>query len=266
MDKETYEVLNQYGEKIGRLEAGFQILAEKISKREEREKEEMLPFYLAKNPQEMHNQLEKMGWFTPKEEGLQDDFANAFRLFTEVNDRGDLIPGLKPSLISLYQTMDLRGLIWNYGIGWLSALKGGWNSEIAARKRKASDFIDKLVEERVEVAKMSANPSNLLNYMKSSDDFQFYYATREEDLKYKLKGFYDNVQSYYRGKVEKPEKVNLPIVYWGYNKKGQLIPKVLNKKVPKNSLPATFLKPYEVQKSQETTTTLSKDGWKQYTV
>ncbi|MEM5782716.1 MAG: hypothetical protein QXD43_06035, partial [Candidatus Aenigmatarchaeota archaeon] len=77
MEKDTYEILKQYGEEIGGLKAGFQILAEKISKREEVEKEEMLPFYLAKNPQEMHNQLEKMGWFTPKEEGLQDDFANA---------------------------------------------------------------------------------------------------------------------------------------------------------------------------------------------
>jgi hypothetical protein len=129
--------------------------------------QEKLPWYLAKNPKQMYDQLEKMGIFNPSEEGLQDDLANAGRLFTETNDRGDLVPGLDPSLIRLFQTMDLRGVLWNYGLGAISAFKGGRNVQIAKGRRDADVRIENVRKE----VNSNSEIENIKNYINSQADF-----------------------------------------------------------------------------------------------
>jgi len=107
-------------------------------------KNEKLPMYIAMNPQQMLEELETQGLLGLKpEEGLQDDLANAYRLFTDINERGDLMQGLtdgkgRPaSFMDLMQTMDLRGVLWNYGLGYISALKGGYNIAMNDARQKA---------------------------------------------------------------------------------------------------------------------------------
>jgi hypothetical protein len=134
-------------------EERFKILGDEVTKIHKKlDKKEKLPMYLAANTQQMLEELEAQGLLGAKpEEGLQDDFANAFRMFTDINERGDLMQGLvndkgRPaSLIDLYQTMDLRGVVWNYGLGWISALKGGYNSAVNDSKRQVQEYIAKTV-------------------------------------------------------------------------------------------------------------------------
>jgi len=236
-DEDAVEYLKNLGEKLGEHDKVLNSIAGKISKIE-KEQEGKLPMYLAKNPQEMHDQLEKMGWFTPKEEGLQDDFANAFRMFTEVNDRGDLIPGLKPSLISLYQTMDLRGLIWNYGLGWISALKGGYNAGIESAKGEGKKKVEEIFKRCVEDANMGLNMTQTaLDYTKSVDDLEYYINNRSLIKNLKQVELLSNLAkskrpstkkaTYYGVKKNKKEKPALSgnlqyiLVFGQQNKKGK---------------------------------------------
>ena len=144
-DGDIVEYLKHQDERIGGVESGLKNLAIEISKFRER-KEEELPKYFG-NVDQIQEELEQQGKFGPKAApGWQDDFHAAFKMFTQLNDRGDLIEGLQlggrpPTLMELYQTMDLRGVVWNYGLGWLSALKGGWNEAIEHGKNRSHKII-----------------------------------------------------------------------------------------------------------------------------
>jgi hypothetical protein len=74
--------------------------------------------------------------------------------------------------------MDLRGLLWNYGVGWVSALKGGWNSAIGAKRKEAEDFINDLRKRRMEsdLRPESEKLKEFLDYTKTCEElFNRYY-------------------------------------------------------------------------------------------
>lgn len=178
------EYVQDHHQRIGGIEEVLNSLQGKVSKLKE-EKLEDLPWYFAKTPMQMQEELEKQGVFTKEQPGLQDDFDNAFRLFTQVNERGELIQGLTgargpTSLIELYQTMDLRGLIWNYGLGWISALKGGYNIGAESGRDNAKKIIEKVREFQI------PNSKDLLENLKYSDQLENYYETREWNKKAEL--------------------------------------------------------------------------------
>jgi hypothetical protein len=143
--------------------------------------------------------------------------------------------------MELYETMDLRGVIWNYGLGWISALKEGWNVGVHSGWHKA----EKIIEEG---RKIELNPQTLIDFIKARDNLDLYYQTKDKYFQWKLDEFklttdrfYKEFNEFYSEKSKKPKNVNLPIVYWGHNKKGELVPIVENKKVPEGSLQPLIL-------------------------
>jgi len=221
------EYVQDHHQRIGGIEEVLNSLRGKVSKLKE-EMPEDLPWYFAKTPRQMQEELEKQGVFTKEQPGLQDDFDNAFRMFTQVNERGELIQGLTgargpASLIELYQTMDLRGLLWNYGIGWVSALKGGYNVGTDAGKKKAEGTI-KEIRERVLVepaAIAEGLGSSVEKYMNSAKDMEFYIENR--DLIKNLNRA--KLASEYISLTNPPKPKKQEAVFYGYkrNKKGNII-------------------------------------------
>lgn len=139
-------------------------------------KESRDPIFIARTLDQMENELRERGRLYKPEAGLQDDLAASMSMFTNASEDGRLVPGLvgargPASLMELYQTMDLRGLIWNYGLGWLSALKGGWNVAIDGDKTEA----EKIIAD----SKKVHHPKEILEYLKASDELENYYKTRE---------------------------------------------------------------------------------------
>jgi hypothetical protein len=138
----------------------------------------ILPNYFG-NKDQIIEELEAQGYGKKDEPGLQDDLHDAFRMFTEVTPEGRLVEGLQhgnrpASLMELYQTMDLRGLIWNYGLGWISAFKGGYNVGAESGKDNAKKFID-----NVRKITQIPNSKELLENLKCSDELENYYKSRE---------------------------------------------------------------------------------------
>jgi hypothetical protein len=243
---------------LGRVFRGAfaESLAEDREKRLKWEREQW-PYTLGTVQQEINLARDAGLLGRKEEEGLQDDLDNTFHMFTDITPEGALKEGLQgrhggpAPLMELYETMDLRGVIWNYGLGWLSSLKGGWNIEIDKAESKTKDLIDKLIDERLRVA--NASPEEVLNYMEASDKLDFYSKTREMDLKMKLDMFYRTYNNFYSDK--KPEKDNQPIIYWGRNKRGELVPKIKNVKVSKGSRGSMYLAPMHEEESQTETST-----------
>ncbi len=191
------EYVQDHHQRIGGIEGDLRFLDKEISKIKKESAEE-LPMYLAKTPKAMQEQLEKMGVFTKEQPGLQDDFDNAFRMFTQVNEFGQLIQGLTgahgpASLIELYQTMDLRGLIWNYGLGWISALKGGYNVGVESGK----DSAKKIIQEVKEGTRIP-NSKDLLENLKYSDELENYYKSREWEKQNELERESDKLAFYHK--------------------------------------------------------------------
>jgi len=127
-----------------------------------------LPNYFG-NKDQIIEELEAQGYGKKDEPGLQDDLHDAFRMFTEVTPEGRLVEGLQhgnrpASLTELFQTMDLRGLIWNYGLGWISAFKGGYNIGAESGKDNAKNFIKEVKEKTI------VNTKELAEFMKNSYD------------------------------------------------------------------------------------------------
>jgi hypothetical protein len=204
------EYLNALGEKLNEVSSVVQAQSSALQSlgkemTEIKSKKQELPTYFGSKEQ-IHEELERQGVFAEPEEGLQDDFNNAFRMFTEVSARGDLVPGLQigghpASLMDLYQTMDLRGLVWNYGVGWISALKGGWNSAIGAKRKEAEDYINDLRKRRIEeiLKPEKEKAKDFLEYTQSlralekeyrreSDELAFYNKTRKNEFNTKVNG------------------------------------------------------------------------------
>jgi len=204
---ELIKHLFQQSERIESLEQSNKVFKEKL------QEVTGLPKYFGGREQ-IFEELEAQGMLGREEPGLQDDFDNAFRMFTEVNPKGQLIQGLQISgrpatLMELYQTMDLRGVIWNYGIGCLSALKGGWNSEISAAEKKSNDFIDELIKQRVSTAMASASPTTVLNYLDSADKLEHYIENREK------------IKQIRRNELYPVEKILKRKIYYGHRKDGK---------------------------------------------
>lgn len=186
------------------------------------------PKYFAADSDQMENELRARGLLTKPEEGLQDDVRYAFSMFTNINEKGDLIPGLvgahgPATLMELYQTMDLRGLTFNYGWGWLSALKGGYNVGVQSGKEKAQKTIEE-IRQRVLVepaAIADGLGSSVEKYMNSEKDMEFYIENRDliKNLnRAKLKSEYISLTN-----PPKPNKQEA--IFYGYkrNKKGNII-------------------------------------------
>lgn len=181
------ELLYGLGATIHELNHNVKFLGENI--KEQRPRESRDPVFIARTLDQMENELRERGRLYKPEAGLQDDFANALSMFTQLSEDGRLVPGLvgargPASLMELYQTMDLRGVIWNYGLGWLSALKGGFNQAIDSGRTNAKKIIG------VTKAETRVNPSELLEYLKSSDALENYYKTREFRKADDLEAFY----------------------------------------------------------------------------
>lgn len=241
----------EYVQTINSLAGGFKDLGhvvqtqEKRLERLEKDKPEELPWYLAKNPKQMQEQLEKMGVFEKEEAGLQDNIDNAFRMFTQVNERGELIQGLSgahgpASLMEMYQTMDIRGVVWNYGLGWLSALKGGWNIETNAGEKKAQDFIDGLIKERVDVAK--ASPEAIADFFDKENKMTHNYLIKDRDLQYRLDRTEGEYKSFYN--PPRTKKVYSTLVF---NKADKTVG-VIENPISKNSIGTQFV---EIDQSEE---------------
>jgi len=149
----------------------------------------ILPNYFG-NKDQIIEELEAQGYGKKDEPGLQDDLYDAFRMFTEVTPEGRLVEGLQhgnrpASLMELYQTMDLRGLIWNYGLGWISAFKGGYNIGAESGKDNAKKII-KEIKEKIQVP----HAKDLLENLKYSDELENYYKSRDVRKADDLAAFY----------------------------------------------------------------------------
>lgn len=168
----------------------------------------ILPNYFG-NKDQIIEELEAQGYGKKDEPGLQDDLDNAFRMFTEVTPEGRLVEGLQhgnrpATLMELFQTMDLRGLIWNYGLGWISAFKGGYNIGAESGKDDAKKFI-KEVKEKIQVP----HAKELLENLKYSDEIENYYKTREWEKQNELERESDKLAFYHKTrKNELNTKIN----------------------------------------------------------
>lgn len=98
--------------------------------------------------------LEKMGILAGKpRKGIPDDLRHALRMFTDTNYLGLILPGIEgekgkpPSLAELYKTADAIGVAWNYGLGWISSLREGWNEAGVEGERRGVELIKALKEE-----------------------------------------------------------------------------------------------------------------------
>lgn len=186
------EYLQALGNELLRVDGKVESIAKALEGLKPEKQE--LPMYLARNTDQMQEELEKQGKFTKEQPGWQDDLDNMSRLFTQVNEKGELIQGLTDghgnpaSLMQLYQTMDLRGVIWNYGLGWISALKGGFNIGVESGRQRAKKSINEEVHNI-----RSVGPKEALDYYKSSDELDYYYKLRENEITDKLE-FYNKVR------------------------------------------------------------------------
>ena len=142
--------ISELANAVKSIDMKVNFLGQQIS--EVKAEKSQFPKYFAADSDQMENELRSRGLLTKPEEGLQDDIRYSFSMFTNINEQGGLVPGLvgahgPASLMELYQTMDLRGITFNYGWGWLSALKGGYNSKIADSKQSAAQIIKNIKEE-----------------------------------------------------------------------------------------------------------------------
>jgi len=172
----------------------------------------ILPNYFG-NKDQIIEELEAQGYGKKDEPGLQDDLHDAFRMFTEVTPEGRLVEGLQhgnrpASLMELYQTMDLRGLIWNYGLGWISAFKGGYNVGAESGKDNAKKFID-----NVRKITQIPNSKELLENLKYSDELENYYKSREVRKADDLAAFYKIRKSVFNRSIN-GEKFNEKQAYF----------------------------------------------------
>jgi len=140
-DEELVKYLIQQSEEIEELHQKERALKEKL------EEASGLPKYFGGRKQ-IIEELEAQHYFTKDKPGLPDDEDRAFRMFTQTTPGGDLLSGLvnergqPATFIDILKTMDLRGLLWNYGVGWVSALKGGWNIALDEAQVNAHNIID----------------------------------------------------------------------------------------------------------------------------
>jgi len=261
-EEELKEYLNEKFGQVGEILKSHESEISKLKK----EKPEELPWYLAKNPKQMKEQLEIQGMLGLKEEaGLQDNFDNVGRMFTEMNFRGDLQEGLTnergqpASLMELYRTMDLRGVLWNYGLGWISALKGGWNIETAAGEKRAQAFIDELREERCKVARM--NPNDVAEFIEAQNKMTYKNEIKDIDLRYQIdKAKKDIYDFYYPKKSPKNKKYSIVTYNRATGK-----PHVKTVNVPSDSVGTRYIeidKPEEVQLGQHVKST--EKAFKEY--
>lgn len=110
-------------------------LDERIGQRfENLQKVENFPVYLARNDDQMENELRQKGKLgvAPKK-GLNENYHEAFKMLYKLTEDGKLVEGIvggdhhPPTLMELYMDIDARGVAWNYGFGYINAFWGGWN-------------------------------------------------------------------------------------------------------------------------------------------
>ena len=203
------EFLNALVSGVKSLDMKVQFLGKEIA--EVKSKKQELPTYFGSREQ-IVEELEAQHFFTKDQPGIQDDIDKAFRMFTQTTPGGDLLSGLvnehgqPASLMEMYKTMDLRGVVWNYFVGWGSALKGGWNSAIAT----AEDNAKKTIKEIYEKCVLEPNKSrNVLDYLKSTDDLEYYIENRER------------LKENERSKLYPVEKILKRKIYYGRRKDGK---------------------------------------------
>jgi hypothetical protein len=121
----------QFTEGEAEIYKGIAALARGIA---ESNKSERFPIYLARNDDQMENELRQKGKLGVSiKAGLPDDYHNAFKMLYKLNEKGELIDGIvggdqhPPTLMELYMDIDARGVVWNYGLGFVNAFWGGWN-------------------------------------------------------------------------------------------------------------------------------------------
>jgi len=183
---------------------------------------EQWPYTLGTLQQEI-NLARDAGLLGRKEEpGLQDDLDNAFRMFTDITPEGALKEGLQgkqggpASLMELYETMDLRGVIWNYGLGWISTLKEGWNIEMDKAEGRAKEFISNVQKNVNDFTNTLAT----LEYFKAkkelSDMLHNDYEERWNPI--------DNVYELVPKTPQKPKKTKYKATFytWGKDKDGKI--------------------------------------------
>lgn len=166
VDEEAYEVLQKFAREVNReissLKHGQKALQAKIE-----EGEGKLPWYLAKSPDQMEQELIKQGRLGPKEEkGLQDNFAATFRYAVRYNERGDLVEGLESkynpnaaaNFMEMCESLTLVGVGWNFTpLGYISSFKGGWNVTVNKAKDNAKITVENIKRSVPNVAKQITN-------------------------------------------------------------------------------------------------------------
>jgi hypothetical protein len=203
-DEETYKAFQKVAEEIGSLKQELK----------EIKGEGKLPWYLAKTPDEMEQELIRQGRLEIPEEGLQDDGAGAFRFAIRTNERGQQIAGLESkyfanapiSFMEVCENLTVVSTAWNFTpLGYISSFKGGWNSEIAKAEKEAEKDI-KYVKSNV----------NAVTEMKSIVDYFGNYKqlmeTLNEGEKYKWR-FNNATNKYELNSIQQPDP-NEPISFY----------------------------------------------------
>jgi hypothetical protein len=176
-EDETYKILQKFAQELGSLKQQLK----------EVKGEGRLPWYLAKSPDEMEQELFKQGRFVQPEAGLQDDIQNTCRFFVKTNEKGDLLPSFESkympnasaTFMEMCETLTLSNVLWQFTpLGYLSALKGGWNVAIADAKNKAEKRIRKV---KVGVGAIS-EANDVASYFSSQKKLA---ETLNEDKKYR---------------------------------------------------------------------------------
>ncbi|MFH0929426.1 MAG: hypothetical protein V1818_03665 [Candidatus Aenigmatarchaeota archaeon] len=107
---------------------GLGVLDKKIDKTEK------FPTYIARNDDQMENELRQKGRLRPEpKKGPWDELHEAFKFLYKIDEKGGIVDaivgpdGQLPTLMDIYGKMDFRGVAWNYGLGYVNSFLSGWS-------------------------------------------------------------------------------------------------------------------------------------------
>lgn len=114
-------------------------------------KPEKYPLYIARNDDQMENELRQKGKLNEaQKEGLGEDRHEAFKMYLKLTEQGKLVDGLvdgnqeQPSVMNMIHKVDYRGLSWNYFWGQVNAFKCGLDDGKKIPEKNAKKKIEEI--------------------------------------------------------------------------------------------------------------------------
>lgn len=137
-EENIIRALQHHEDVMGELGRGYNLLSNKISRIES-----PYPMYVSRNDEQMMQELQAKGVLKKEEEGAADNVGKTFQHFTQVTDKGDLVPGLeskgkerKPaSIMENIETLSAANFIYQFTpVGYVFEFLSGAYSAIKDAK------------------------------------------------------------------------------------------------------------------------------------